>query len=738
MAQKKIRTSASKHLPFASSSYAVFTPLVLRPRSWKSGRLVGGLGLTPTTPPQGGPNIAVPPVGSTTGGTRTVAADVFHHVPEPVAWDELLAATASLGGGYRGRYDRFKPAVLQAIFPDALAATLTPIGVLNIYKQYLFEADSFLGPSVEHVWLSPGSSLEITQTRVTRSLTERTFESIVESNITTEDTRSEMTELTDKISQQASTDSRFGVSVSASGSYGVVSGTATATSSFESTTADAHETMRRQSQQRSSKVTEEQRKSVKTTVKVATEQTDTTSRRYLLQNTTSELVNYELCLKMREVKIQAQFVGTRLCWINHVWAPSQALATSELLHVAPNSDFAALVGEPPAPFHPTERVEGVLRYDWLEGEEDDNEFAPTAQMEIDLDDKLPPGTRIAGPVHIFPAGDGENGKLNFAVQPGGRKILVTRIASDGGWGTWPLDVPYATDPKVIAEEERKLEDYNAAVASYKARLLEAQYRAFVEAARERVKLSSTVATRPTAALRQEERICVMRRMMEDLQSPATSSPVLTEILSQIFDFDEIFYFVAPDWWCPRATKIPGTEIVIAPPAAAQTLGADPNPADALTLHSWGAAWGRTPASPYFVTEDSMPAPMGASVGWILQLDGDEYRNAFLNSPLVKVLVPMRPGREAEALEWLKFVEGTDGAPTKEQIAALVESLGATYAAERERSTKVYEDGYSPLKSSFTAPRASDGVFSEWTEVVPTSQVVAVELVFDAGTDPTPP
>ena len=35
---------------------------------------------------------------------------------------------------------------------------------------------------------------------------------------------------------------------------------------------------------------------------------------------------------------------------------------------------------------------------------------------------------------------------------------------------------------------------------------------------------------------------------------------------------------------------------------------------------------------YLITEDSEPAPMGASLGWLLQLDGDNHRNAFLNSP----------------------------------------------------------------------------------------------------------
>ena len=48
-------------------------------------------------------------------------------------------------------------------------------------------------------------------------------------------------------------------------------------------------------------------------------------------------------------------------------------------------------------------------------------------------------------------------------------------------------------------------------------------------------------------------------------------------------------------------------------------------------------------------------------GWLLQLDGDAHRNAFLNSPWVKAVLPIRPGREAAALNWLKqaHVEGAE-------------------------------------------------------------------------------
>src|SRR5262249_55958102 len=160
----------------------------------------------------------------------------------------------------------------------------------------------------------------------------------------------------------------------------------------------------------------------------------------------------------------------------------------------------------------------------------------------------------------------------------------------------------------------------AALAAYQSRLLDAQYQAFAQAASERIKLSSTVTTRAAVDLRQEERIAVMRQMMADLQSPTEPNPVLTDVLSRIFDFDDIFYFVAPDWWAPRFAMIPGTVTSLPTPSSTQDLGPNPRPDGTKTLNDWAASWGTTGHS-YYITQDSFPAPLGASIGWLLQLDG---------------------------------------------------------------------------------------------------------------------
>jgi hypothetical protein len=60
---------------------------------------------------------------------------------------------------------------------------------------------------------------------------------------------------------------------------------------------------------------------------------------------------------------------------------------------------------------------------------------------------------------------------------------------------------------------------------------------------------------------------------------------------------------------------------------------------------------------YYITEDSSPSKFGSSLGGLLQLDGDNLRNAILNAPWVKAVIPIRPGKEHAAINWLSVACG---------------------------------------------------------------------------------
>ena len=157
---------------------------------------------------------------------------------------------------------------------------------------------------------------------------------------------------------------------------------------------------------------------------------------------------------------------------------------------------------------------------------------------------------------------------------------------------------------------------------------------------------------------------------------------------------------------------------------------------------------------YRITEDSATAKLGSSLGWLLQLDGDNLRNAFLNAPWVKAVIPIRAGRERAALNWLHAIEGHDAdgwdtpyvAATPEDAQLLAElaadGLPATIghvlekiAARMEKENadiqqvlqadRVFEHGFDHLAGGFDASVDPTKPFSQWVSVLPTDQIVAV-------------
>jgi hypothetical protein len=136
--------------------------------------------------------------------------------------------------------------------------------------------------------------------------------------------------------------------------------------------------------------------------------------------------------------------------------------------------------------------------------------------------------------------------------------------------------------------------------------------------------------------------------------------------------------------------------------------------------------------------------MGSSIGWLLQLDGDSHRNAFLNTPWVKAILPIRPGREKAALKWLKHahVEDIDGLKDNyigtepdlqglsieqalEKMAQRISEMNENIENTLQTET-VFETGFNPLEGGFKATGTPYEIFDQWIEVLPTDQVVALE------------
>ncbi len=712
---------------------------------------------------------------------------------------------------------------------DIEDVSLSPLGIVHLFRQYFFEFDTFLGTPVGHIWLSPGASLELIEATSRRTLTERSVEVGQESIEKLETSTSERDELSEAVKQDNRDDTKLGITSTVSQSWATGSATVTASLNMDRTQQvareDAHKRMREQSEKRSTEI----RKSYKTTFKTVTEVTDTSSRRYVLANNTTGLINYEMRRKMRQVGVQVQDVGTYLSWQTFVDEPGRTLGLANLVHIAKPVDLMPQLNQKKLGFPPrlikSFEVHAVWDYDGRQRNHLDLGYIPLDTVPLPF--QVEPGYEIEHPADgRLPLGirsiNGEDAggqRWNFIGQlVGASQLQVGVIAAPGG-----LKVNERIDYMLVGElalvptaaEKARIEAANAQIDADAAAATREYERAgeaaFHAAAKERIEQASRIKPRKFEDLRDEERTVIYRALIKELLTkdfyylPETEENqeirhVLSELLNSIFDIDKMLYFVAPEWWKPRNH-------------ASQYLG---KPTPKVLGKNWAGVqgvlgnelvtnWSDNQVRPdnYYITSESEPARLGSSLGWVLQLDGDDHRNAFLNAPWVKAVIPIRPGKELAAMNWLKQVEveGADGldknyaAPAAEldqiraellandshdpvaqhpTIADALRCLCLRVTRKHSESVevgkfpagpdihddnkvsatpveKVFEHGFYPLQGGFrldpTKPDSNNPgrnfqVFDQWTEVLPTDQIVPVPVAYDPKTgrqiDPAPP
>ncbi|QIS11184.1 hypothetical protein [Nocardia arthritidis] len=699
----------------------------------------------------------------------------------------------------------FAPAPADA--PPSTAGILSPVGVVDLFREYFFEFDTFLGPPAGHLWLSPGGTVEVVETSTRRTLVEQSAEQSVQTTRKSEESLTDQTDIADAVKEENANDTKLGASAKAGANFaGIYHGDVSTSFESTNTTKKAAEQSHKQTRAQSSKVTSEIVRNFKTTFKTVTESTDTSSRRYVVQNTTDRLVNYELRRKMRKVGVQLQHIGSQLSWQVFLGsgpntatpgaittAPGRLLGLGEMVHVVPAPDLTSLhKPEPPTPLQqlhtafpgvfPIRRFPGTtnaphndVNYtragttDEMNSDDNDDHIIATAHFTAS-----PPAPGYQLTSIFLVSAKTHTGEDALFVAPANQIVVedaasgAFRVQADqvnfGGGGTITLNFtlfwnPPAVDP-AQAEFERQLADYNAAVA-------ELERKEYANAVRDRLRLLSGTRTRSADDLRKEEREAVFGELIKKIQLFKDNPHFGAETIRQLFDVDEMLYFVAPDFWRPDYPVDPPVSNTVGrypvPPAV---FTADPNQTDPVhgeTVVSWYSHTGKENSARsdtagiadefrvnYLITEETQPAPMGSSLGWLIQADGDERRNEFLNAAWVKVVLPIRPGHELEALDWLRKsnVEGeaaldqpyqvqpgdppdfngkTIGQVLTEvatRLQATNTDIGSTLAAE-----KVFQTGFDPLDGGFRPP-APLQIFDQWVEVLPTDQIVAVEVAYD--------
>lgn len=662
---------------------------------------------------------------------------------------------------------------LATFDPESQLAVLSPIGLVHLFRQYFFEFDSFLGPPVGHVWVSPGGSLELFEIHTRKTIQERQTEIASETTTRSETDVTDEDELSTAIAEQNSRSTTLGITATASGSlFGVVQASASASFGMQFNQQTSQENAHRHARQQSEKIANEIRRNFKTTFRTSVESVDTSSRRYVLQNTADKLVNYELRRKMRQVGVQMQSIGTQLCWQVYLDVPGFVLGVAEFVHAAQPEDILPGVQPPEAPVKmPPKKENMTVPFDFEPLDEEANDhggnedyvrwpvspFGGVDEHENDIDDPANPEGLIrwektftcappagyaltaCNPVTWARVDPDEDNPSTVAwecskVSENQFKVRLNHVNfEDQPRIDFTVELIYE-QPEISADEMAQYKDKKKQFDDQTQR---AAHAAYVKAIRERIKLASNIKQRPADDLRDEERTVIFRRLLYQLNdikgNTETSSELhlMAELIRSIFDVDKMLYFVAQEWWKPRKY-------------IKQQLG------DHVTLTKDDViGWGGTGVQAayrenYRITDESEPARMGASLGWLMQLDGDTHRNAFLNSPWVKAIIPIRPGREVAAIHWLKLaeVEGTDnldahyggteaglqGLTIEEAILQLAKEIGmqGTDMQSVLATEGVFEHGFDPLDGGFRTTEDPLAVFDQWIEVLPTDQIVAVD------------
>lgn len=670
---------------------------------------------------------------------------------------------------------------LNAFDRDELAGgVISPLGIIHLYRQYYFELDSFLGSPVHHVWLAPGATVELYEVHTRREITDRLLSRLTESVRTSEQTTSVRDELSQSSKEDSSNDLSLGASVTAS--YPKVS--ATANFDMSRTQEQSREVVHTQLREQSTKIATSIRNNFQSTFRSTTEFTDTSSIRHVFNNPGQDLQNYELRRKMRQVAIQVQDVGSYLSWQTYVDDPGREIGVAQLVHVAKPASFDSIPDpELPArhePFAETDRAltipflpvdggadnRGEVYRNGIE-ENDEETWGSLEKIQADFPQSVvcaKPNHRLAT-VELRPTDAVQISVHDLVNLPGSESKATFRVHLDlvSFNGQPQLNVPMVLHWVPNDNANAEIDATIKAIETSRTNAMRAETeKAFVEAVKERTTAISKIARRPSSDLREEERIVVYRRLVQDMLMARLNLPddrtrhVAAEVINAIFDVDKMLYYVAPEWWRPRLRR------------STQDYASQGPAGTTLPLVGWGGTR-EVGRDNYMITEASEPSRLGSSLGWLLQLDGDNMRNAFLNAPWVKAVIPIRPGMEEAALKWLTSaeVEGADGLDAAysgdasevrldgtpynslsigeviEDLAARIKQkhdaagevveydLGNNNSVRSRPVDRVFEYGFNPLQGGFSLPDDDKfPIVDQWVEVLPTDQIVPVAVAYD--------
>ncbi len=598
------------------------------------------------------------------------------------------------------------PRLPQFLGTDTVEESLSPIGIAHYYRQLYFNLEEGVGPIEQAMTVAPLESLEVVYETTQRQTFEEEIETGSEHTTESSEERSLTREVSDKTSSMMKRD--ISASFSAGGSYNAIvfksnlKASASYANSRQRNDSRASATVRGFNKKAAERITNSS--SVRT--RQVTDVTTTNETRRIIRNDLAYPVSYGLRRVYRRVQVKVQSLGPRLVWQVYVMDPGRRLAVPNFLHYRPEEFIATGGTERPK----SGSVEATITTAAFQSETElFGQDVGTWWIKIPVTpgpDREPISLLVND---LQPAKAGKYHPLavyadSFAPEVsenGDTYTFYVRVGYHDGY-TSHANVSYTWR---FRPTQKAITDWEAAQAAQTEENRQSFYTEQFEREKELVAEKRALGVRPANDLRQEERYSVLSRIVGDILKgfdvASRSAPLEMELFNRYFDVDGMFTYVHPSWWVPR-THIP----------------------------------------PYEITAESNPAPMGSSLGWRMQLDGDRHRNAFLNSPWARACLPIRPGLEREALAWLaKHVEGDIGYDANNgPVADILQEIQTFRQSE---DTLGSGDGPDWIRVDSTTgapnnPQSSEGVYpmvDEFDVTLPTEGFVYERLVVHGDEPP---